>query len=254
MTSNDVAPDVGAAGRRTGDAIRISGDYQHRARTDGPAAQRYWHWEKERMVRKFSAPRPGDLAIDVGCGSGVVADLLASMGAETVGVDGNAEAIDYARKTFARDGLRFDLGLVDELDYAPSTFDRAYCFELIEHIYLHQVHDLLRTLHRIVKPGGSLTLTTPNYRGIWPALEWVLDTLRLVPHLEGEQHVTRFHRRSLVRALEQAGWVVERATTFSTFAPFVATISWRLASRVSELEDALRLPFGNILFVTARRP
>ena len=238
---------------RQGDAIAIGGDYQHKARTEGFVVQRYWHWEKERMIRKFSAPAPGARVLDVGCGSGVIADLLASIGADTIAVDGNPDAIAYGQRTFRRPNLEFRLGLIEEIDLPDESVDHTYCFELVEHIYEHQVRRLLQTIHRLTRPGGTLTLTTPNFRGVWPVLEKTLDLLRLVPHLDGDQHVTHFHRARLREMLEQTGWRVERLSTFSTFAPFVSAASWSLAERVSALEDRLDLPFGSILFAKVTR-
>lgn len=240
--------------RRTGDAIAIPGDYQHRARTQGPVVQRYWHWEKERMIRAFSPPAPGDRVLDVGCGSGVVAALLAELGAHVVGVDANEDAVAYARRTFGGSRARFEVGLVDDLGFDAATFDRAYCLEVIEHLPLFQGRHLLASLLRLVKPGGVLTLTTPNYQGTWPAIEFALDRLHLVPRLAGTQHVCRFTRASLRDLAETAGWRVTQLRTFSTLAPFLSVLSWNLAVRCSGLEDRASLRWGNVLWCVATSP
>ena len=239
--------------RRTGDAIRIPGEYQHRARTAGPVVQRFWHAEKERIIRKFFPPRPGDVVIDVGCGSGVQSALLASLGARTTGVDGSQEAIAYARSAFSHENLEFKAALVEDLLFPAGSVDRIYCFELIEHIYEPQALALLRTFHRLAKDTAILLITTPNYAGTWPLIEFVMDRLRLAPQLDEAQHVTHYTHRRLRRVLEQAGWRVDRIGTFSTFSPFLSPISWQLATRVAELEDRLALPFGNILLAIGRK-
>jgi len=239
---------------RRGDAVAIDGAYQHRARTRGFVVQRFWHFQKERVIRKFGSPAAGDRVIDVGCGSGVIADLLTSLGARATGIDANPAAIEYARETFARPNLDFRLGLIEELEFQPGTLDKIYCFELIEHIYEHQVRSLLRTFSSLARPGGKLILTTPNYRGLWPVMEWMLDRLKLAAPLAEHQHVTRFSRGSLTTLLEETGWLVERVTTFSTFAPFLSVVNWSLAERCAELEDRASLPFGSILLAVARKP
>jgi len=242
------------AADRRGDAISIDGAYQHRARTRGFVVQRFWHYQKERVIRKFCPPSPGDRVIDVGCGSGVITDLLASLGARTTGIDANPAAVEYARDAFSRANLDFRQGLVEDLQFEPGSLDKIYCLELIEHIYAHQVRSLLRTLLPLARPGGNLVVTTPNYRSFWPLLEWTLDKLKLAAPLAEHQHVTRFSRSSLAAFLEEAGWQVERVTTFSTFAPFLSAVSWSLAERCAVLEDKASLPFGNLLLAIARKP
>jgi 2-polyprenyl-3-methyl-5-hydroxy-6-metoxy-1,4-benzoquinol methylase len=246
-------PVIEAPRYRTGDSVPIGGDYQHRARTRGFVVQRFWHAEKERVIRAFAMPSASDRVLDVGCGSGVVADFLASTGAHVTAVDGNPDAIAYGRRTFRRDNLEFIQALVEELAFDDASFDRIYCMELIEHIYEHQVVSLFQAFRRLLRPGGSLLLTTPNYRGFWPVLEFVLDRLRLVPALDGHQHVTRFHASRLSTLLSDAGFQPERITTFATVAPFVSVLSWRAAVSVAHIEDRLSLPFGNLLLAVARR-
>ncbi len=236
---------------RHGDAIRIDGDYQHRARTRGFVVQRFWHAEKERVIRRYAMPARGETVLDVGCGSGVLSDFLARQGATVIAIDSNPAAIEYARRTFARPGLDFRLSTVDELGLAPESLDRSYCFELIEHIHLHQTRALFRQIHDLTRTGGTLAITTPNYAGVWPVIERALDMTKLVPRLGGDQHVTHFTRRLLEATLAECGWTVERITTFSTIAPWMSVFGWRVAERIADREDRWNLRFGSILLATA---
>lgn len=238
---------------RTGDEVAIPGDYQHKARLHGPVVQRFWHAEKERVIRKYSLPRDGERVLDVGCGSGVISDVLAACGGTVTAIDGSEAAIAYARRTFKRPNLEFRRSLVEEIDIPPASLDRVYCLELVEHLYAEQVNGLMLRLARLTRQGGTLLLTTPNYRGVWPLLEKALDTLRLVPRLQGDQHVTRFNADTMRALMGATGWRVETLTTFSTVAPFLSVLGWTLAERVAAMEDSLSLPFGNILLVVAHR-
>ena len=175
------------------------------------------------------------------------------MGARTTGVDGNATAIDYARKTFVRDNLDFRLGLVQDLDFAPASLDRIYCIEVIEHLYQHEGDALLSHFAHLTRPGGVLTLTTPNYRSAWPLIEYGMDRLHLAPPMAEHQHVSRFNPRSLTESLTRAGWRVQRMTTFATLAPFLSVVSWKLAERCADLEDRIESRFGNIILAVATR-
>ena len=238
---------------RIGDEVQIDGGYQHRARTQGFVVQRFWHAEKERMINRYSAPSPGDNVLDVGCGSGVIADMLCRSGANVLAIDANADAIEYARRTFPDPKLRFERALVDDIDARPASINRTYCLELIEHIYHHQVETLAERVYGLTRRGGTFTLTTPNYAGVWPYLEKTLDILSLVPQLDYKQHVSRFTAPRIRDVLTRAGWKIETLTTFSTFAPWLSVLGWNLATATAGMEDRIALSWGSILYVVARK-
>jgi 2-polyprenyl-3-methyl-5-hydroxy-6-metoxy-1,4-benzoquinol methylase len=244
---------TGAAARRTGDTIEIDGAYQHHALTHGPPVQRFWHEAKLRLLDWFFPIGPGDCVLDVGCGSGVFAHAMARRGASVVGVDANPSAIAYASKTFGGEGLQFRLGLLDELELEPESFGKASCLEIVEHVYPDQVDALLGTLRRALAPGASLLVTTPNYRGLWPVVEWAADRFSSAAKMDAEQHVTHFHRNMLRRHLERAGFRVDRVRTYCTFAPFAAAGSRALANRLEQVERRVDLPFGNLLAAVVTR-
>ncbi|HYM82289.1 MAG TPA: methyltransferase domain-containing protein [Candidatus Limnocylindria bacterium] len=240
--------------RRTGDAAAIPGSYQHVALTRGPRTQRYWHRAKLELVDWLFPIRPGEKVLDVGAGSGVFADRMAALGADVTAIDANPDAVAYARQTFGRPGLAFQHGLLDELGLPEASFDKATCLEVVEHAYIEQVSVLLGDLFRILKPGGKLLVTTPNFRGLWPIVEWTVDRLGVVAKMDADQHVTHFHRSRLARILREAGFEVERMRTYCTFAPFIASVSWTAARHIDRLERSVDLPFGNLLAVVAVRP
>jgi SAM-dependent methyltransferase len=75
--------------------------------------------------------RPGDRVVDVGCGTGEAAVLLAARGVRVVGVDPSPEAIARARARAAAGGLspdvcRFELSPLVDLDVAGTDLDGAY--------------------------------------------------------------------------------------------------------------------------------
>lgn len=239
--------------RRTGDAAPIAGAYQHEALTNGPPVQRFWHTAKLRLLDWMFPVAPGDHVLDVGCGSGVFSDAMAGRGAHVLGIDANADAITYAQKTFQRPTLTFRRGLLDELDLPAESFDKASCLEVIEHVYEDQVRKLLDDLLRILRPGGLLFLTTPNYRGLWPAVEWAADRFSPVAKMDAEQHVTHFRHQTLRQVVETSGFDLQDVRTYCTFAPFAAAVSWRAADRLERFERRWNLPFGNLLAAVARK-
>lgn len=239
--------------RRERDAIAIPGDYQARALDSPLAAQRFWHAAKLRLIDRTAPPRPTARIADAGCGSGVIAAHLARTASTVVGFDSNPEAIAYAISAFASSRLRFALGSFERvIDEGP--FDQIYCLEVLEHLYEEQAVETLRLFAGAAAPAAELFVTTPNTHSAWPAIEWTLDRLQVVPTLDKAQHLTLFSRRSLRRACESAGWKVLEIGTFNGIAPFVAFVSEDLALKVERIEFATRrwLPL-NLLFCRAQR-
>lgn len=239
--------------RRERDAIHISGDYQARALKSDRAAQRFWHEAKFRLIERVAMPGKRDRVLDAGCGSGTISHFLSSYANGVTGIDSNPSAVNYARDTFKAPNLQFRLGQFDDLkDDRP--FDRIYCIEVIEHLYEHQVAEVLDLFHKLTNPGGQLFLTTPNYRSTWPLIEWLLDRFALVAKLDEAQHITHFTKRKLATICERAGWKVCRIGTFNGLAPFLAPISRRLALGMEEIEFLLNraLP-QNLLFCLCTR-
>jgi len=237
---------------REGDAIAIPGDYQARALESPRSAQRFWHAAKLRILDRIAPPRPGARIADAGCGSGVIAGHAAKIARQVVGFDSNPEAIRYASEAFGSDRVRFVLGPFERIiDEGP--FDQIYCLEVIEHLYEEQAIETLRLFSRAAAPEAQLLVTTPNAHSAWPLIEWSLDRLQLVPTLAQAQHLTLFSRKSLVRALDRAGWRVEELGTFNGVAPFVAPLSESLARGIEHVEfRARRVLPCNLLYARAR--
>ncbi|MGE3277461.1 MAG: class I SAM-dependent methyltransferase [Vicinamibacterales bacterium] len=249
---DDGAP-RGRGRRRERDAVEIAGDYQARAIESPRAAQRFWHQAKIRVLDRVAPARAGARVADAGCGSGVIASHLAATAGRVTGFDSNPEAVAYARAASARANLKYVLGPFEQM-VEEGPFDQIYCLEVVEHLYEEQAAATLALFARAAAPGATLFLTTPNVRSAWPAIEWTLDRLKLVPTLDEAQHLTLFTRGLLRRMCEDAGWRVEALGTFNGVAPFLAPVSEGLARTVERVELATAgwMPW-NLLYCKARR-
>lgn len=235
--------------RRLGDTVLIEGTYQHQALQSGNPVQRFWHYNKLVAIDQIMPPSPTDFVLDVGCGSGVVADHLGKGCRRVIGIDGNREAIHFARAQFKRDHLIFLEALVDEAFETNEPVDKVYSLELIEHVYFAQGLALLKNCRRILKPDGLVFLTTPNYHSLWPAIEWTMDRLRLAPQMGGHQHVEYYHRHKLQKLADEAGFSVLRLATGWLLSPWLAPLLGdRAATALSRLE-LKALPVGGSLLV-----
>jgi SAM-dependent methyltransferase len=117
-----------------------------------------------RQARMLAAilppPTSPALVVDMGCGDGQCAGVAVRMspGHRFVGIDWSADAIAQARGR----GLSLVRAGVEEasLPLASAVADVVIMSELIEHLV--DTDAALDEAWRILKPGGSLLLSTPN--------------------------------------------------------------------------------------------
>ena len=146
-------------------------------------------------------PAPGGPArvLDVGCGSGVLLARMQSLGWQAEGVELDPDGVKAAR---AR-GVPVRQGTLEQQGFPGNHFDAVHSAHVIEHVY--DPVSLLRECHRILKPGGTLVILTPNIES-WGHKHFGSAWLNLDP----PRHLVLFSSVTLRRAAEQAGLQVQR--------------------------------------------
>jgi SAM-dependent methyltransferase len=167
-------------------------------------------------LREVSAPA---CIIDVGCGDGAAAGLAAQRnpGHRMIGLDWSAGSLRRARRL----GLTVVQAGIDGLPVASQAADVVIMSELIEHLV--DTDAALDEISRVLKPGGSLLLSTPNLAawynrgllafGVQPVFSEV--SLRGVYGRPGHQvagHLHLFTRSALVGLLAARGFGRVRVT------------------------------------------
>jgi ubiquinone/menaquinone biosynthesis C-methylase UbiE len=129
----------------------------------------FGHGLSEKSDRKLSdlvAPKPGDKCLDVATGTGNLALALSSR----VGNEGKVIAIDLAegmlefaqRKARARKVKNIEFKRMDagHLEFEDNTFDAITCGLAI--FYFPDIEGTLKEMCRVLKPGGTLGLSTAD--------------------------------------------------------------------------------------------
>jgi SAM-dependent methyltransferase len=96
--------------------------------------------------------------IDLGCGAGNYAIYLAGMGFDVTGIDISPTAIEFARENAMRKGVRckFLAGdVLGALNEVTETFDFAYDWELLHHIFPEKRKKYVENVHKMLNPGGK---------------------------------------------------------------------------------------------------
>ena len=98
----------------------------------------------------------GQQLLEVGCGIGTDLVRFAKGGARVTGVDLAQTAIGLARKNFELNGVAAEelrVASGEALPYADATFDAVYGHGVIQ--YTANAPQLIREMHRVLKPGGT---------------------------------------------------------------------------------------------------
>jgi SAM-dependent methyltransferase len=132
------------------------------ARDDAP-----WH---DLIARHATADDVTDRRVlEIGCGRGELVRRLMSSGAaprHLVAADFAQSAVQLGRLRTGRDyGRRVSWAVasIQDIPLPDSTFDTVISCETIEHVV--EPLKALREVRRVLRPGGRLLLTTPNYLG-----------------------------------------------------------------------------------------
>jgi len=96
--------------------------------------------------------------IDLGCGAGNYALYFASVGFDVTGLDISRSAIKIARANAKKKAVKCCFHAADvlgDLKEEKESFDFAYDWELLHHIFPEQRQQYVENLCRIIKPGGK---------------------------------------------------------------------------------------------------
>ena len=107
-------------------------------------------------IKKYASEAQGKLAIDVGCGSGILALAALALGAErAIAIDNDPEAIDVTRENAARNGLgaRVEASTTDVAALAATA--PLVLANIEAHVLIPMAPDLMKR----VEPGGLLFLS-----------------------------------------------------------------------------------------------
>jgi len=239
----------------------VAGDYQYRALNSGHPMQQFWHRGKLVMIDQLVRPhlKQGSRILEIGCGSGNLLVQAGVRGSFPVGLDLSMQALTFVRSRLNEDedkkdgisGFACIQSVGEALPFSAGSFDCVILSEVIEHLDAPQA--TMEEASRVLRPGGRLLVTTPNYRSLWPLMEWAVDCMNMAPKMAGEQHISKFHPAGLRDLINSSGLQVNYSGTIYTLSPFMSLVSPEWAMRFLMKELGRRSTLGMILVAVGMR-
>ena len=126
-------------------------------------------------------PKPGSMVLDVACGPGTLALMVARDVAEVHGIDFSETMLDIFRQNAARAGhhnITIRHGDAQTLPYSDEMFDAA--FSLFGLMFFPDRRKGFAEIHRTLRPGGSIAVTSWAPVDQSPAMQIMFGALRAI--------------------------------------------------------------------------
>jgi len=210
------------------------------------AAAKLASFRREAESLKATCGKAGKL-LEIGCAAGLFLRAADEVGFSVEGCEPWQEAAACAQREF---GYRVKNEMFEVSHYEKNSYDAVVLWDVIEHV--EDPRRLVGDIHRLLKPGGWLALTTPDYGS--------LSRRILGTHWQffERPHLLFFERTSLSMLLQTAGFEDIRVSSLKKVFPLAYVAEYlgkwsRLLSRaalgvirrVKRLEEfQIQLPIG----------
>ncbi len=137
------------------------------------------HWEEFCQIKENAH------VLDAGCGNGDYTRLMLLKGARVWAFDYAGKMVQAAEQRLKREGLKAEKLTVDsvlDIPYPDSMFDAVVCLAVIDHVPDDERSKAVSELARVLKPGGTLYINTPNkYAFHWRTGHYLMRLVGLFP-------------------------------------------------------------------------
>jgi len=191
------------------------------------------YFKKILSLAKTRMQRPIKSLLDIGCAIGVLLDEAKELGIQTRGIDISNGAVSYAKKHH----LSVSLDTTESFRKKGrhnQEFDVITALEVIEHEKYPVM--MVRNIYAMLRPGGIVILTTPNFHTVFRTLMgdlWV--------GYQHREHLWFFTPDTMKKLLQKAGFSDIRIQQDFFRAYSISFMFQRLGDYISFLRPVTRI-------------
>lgn len=189
---------------------------------------RLLHTHVYQKAIELAHPKLTDRILDVGCGRGELAFMLAYRRVQVTGVDYSADSIQLCKELKGilpkrvQKKLSFKQAniLDDHLDLEIEGYDLIFFLDVIEHLTALEGEKALQNIYRLLRPGGRLVIHTNNllfekvayrvlayfYHGLNAFTDFGKRSIQAAKTPYEHLHINYYSKRTLEKALKSAGF------------------------------------------------
>ena len=105
-------------------------------------------------------PKPGEIILDIGCGRGEIVEQCVEAGARAIGIDYSQAAVEISKET-VKEGAVIRASAT-HLPFKGEVFDKVALLDVLEHLDKEDTKKCIRDVRRVLRPGGTFIVHTPN--------------------------------------------------------------------------------------------
>ncbi len=162
-------------------------------------------YEFRKLVEKIRF-HPNDVVLDLGCGKGTQAQIIARKVKSVIGIEVDdrqvQSGLDLLKYSCVKKKVTFILSTLEKADLHADSIDKVVSVCVLEHV--PNLDEVLHEVRRILKPGGEVHITVDSLGNI-------RDAALIAKHRKDHSVCRYFSLESIQDTLQSAGFKIREA-------------------------------------------